>query len=396
MRRIHTLIIALTTCLAAAGQEAQEIHGIVRETHDTEWYIQQREAWEREVAQQPADEKAWRNLFRASYYADLFGGNFQRMPNDSTVTGRILQRMGQALPGSFTYNLCSYRNHPNVPSPHADLAVKQIPQDVNPEDLANLAGYLWMTGKSQPGGQREAELRQVMRRQYELQAYPEHTLRYAYNLLLGMDQGAVYLANGDLALLPPRLLQMVLGVRTDVTIIPISFLHLEAFRDAIFQQLGVPAFQLGRAYDTLGQDQHKAYEKDLVEHLIRHSKRKAYFFPDIQYHVANIPQNHLYNEGLLLRYSTKPYDNESVRRRNVEEVYHLEYLTEPKFQNDPWESSTHISLNYATLLAPLLKAYRAEGNKARERWLYNIMEHCIEQSGASEERKEQFRQMLKP
>lgn len=395
MKRIHTLAIALTACLAAWSQQAQEIPGLVRKGHDTTWYTLQREAWEHEVAQRPTDEKAWRNLFRASYYADLTGGAFQRMPNDSTPTGHILQRMGQVLPESFTYNLCRYRIAQGFPSTHADQAIRLVPQDVHPEDLATLSSYLWMTGETQPGGRREGELRQLMQREYALEAYPERTLRYAYNMLQSMDTGAVYFANGDLALLPPRLLQVVLGVRPDVTLVPLSFLHLEAFREALFQHLDVPAFEVRRDYATLGDEWRKAYQTDLVEHIIRHVKGKAYFFPDILTHTT-LPQERLYNEGLLLRYSAKPYDNGRVRRRNAEEVYHMEYLTEPKFQIDPWEGSTHLTLNYVTLLAPLLQTYRAEGNKDRERWLYRILEQCIEQSDLNNERLEPYRQLLKP
>lgn len=37
----------------------------------------------------------------------------------------------------------------------------------------------------------------------------------------------------------------------------------------------------------------------------------------------------LYSEGLVFRYSLKPYDNMAILRRNYEQVYLLDYLQSP-------------------------------------------------------------------
>ena len=55
---------AFAACLWA--QEPQEIRGIIEESHDSVWYAGQVKAWDKVVAQDTLDEKAWRNLFEAA------------------------------------------------------------------------------------------------------------------------------------------------------------------------------------------------------------------------------------------------------------------------------------------------------------------------------------------
>ena len=58
----------------------------------------------------------------------------------------------------------------------------------------------------------------------------------------------------------------------------------------------------------------------------------------------------LYQEGLLLKYSTTPYDNATAAMHAFDK-YHLEYLTEPRFRTEIyWKGSEKLQVNYATLL----------------------------------------------
>ena len=83
----------------------------------------------------------------------------------------------------------------------------------------------------------------------------------------------------------------------------------------------------------------------------------------------------LYNEGLTLRYSAKPYDNFAVKRRNIDQRYLLEYLlypfeAEPK-RNRPWRWSEDdkwfLADNYLTLLYDQLPWYKKHDRKGYER-----------------------------
>ena len=70
----------------------------------------------------------------------------------------------------------------------------------------------------------------------------------------------------------------------------------------------------------------------------------------------------LYNEGLTMRYSAKPYNNGSVKRRNVEQRYMMDYLVlqfhpEVKSFHTP-KSSSSLAINYLVLLYDLMPYYK--------------------------------------
>ena len=83
----------------------------------------------------------------------------------------------------------------------------------------------------------------------------------------------------------------------------------------------------------------------------------------------------LYNEGLTLRYSTKPYDNFAVKRRNIDQRYLFEYLlypfeAEPKWnRNWRWseDAKWFLAENYIKLLKDQLPWYKKHDRKGYER-----------------------------
>lgn len=100
----------------------------------------------------------------------------------------------------------------------------------------------------------------------------------------------------------------------------------------------------------------------------------------------------LYNEGLVLKYSDKPYDNMAVKCRNVEQKYLLEYLRE-SFVPDNWISAKRMSVNYAIMLCDLLPYYKTY-DKARYEWLMTTLRSAIKQASLPLEEEKKFMKML--
>ena len=96
-----------------------------------------------------------------------------------------------------------------------------------------------------------------------------------------------------------------------------------------------------------------------------------------------LDRDSIYNEGLVLKYSPKPYDNFSVAMHNVKEVYNLEYLAEPDLVYDDWETSGMTDMNHVTLLANLISKFRKKGDKAQAERLYGILSKCLERCSNS-------------
>ena len=99
----------------------------------------------------------------------------------------------------------------------------------------------------------------------------------------------------------------------------------------------------------------------------------------------------LYNEGLTLKYSKKPYDNLAIKRRNVEERYMMEYLL-VSFRPE-WTTGQRLSANYAVLLGDLLPYY-AKHDKKRYDWLIKLLVLGVTNTSLDEEHKQNILQQL--
>jgi len=110
---------------------------------------------------------------------------------------------------------------------------------------------------------------------------------------------------------------------------------------------------------------------------------------------TTLDKDSLYNEGLLLKYSEKQYDNFAVAMHNVKNVYHLEYLAEPNLVSDTWKTSGRLDMNYVTLLSNLIGKFRQKGDNEEAQKLYGILEKCVERNQIAPEVKKQIAELLK-
>lgn len=368
---------AFAVCLWA--QEPQEIRGIIEEARDSAWYAGQVKAWDRVVMQDTLDEQAWRNLFEAakglSMVAPREGGKAMRA---------VLDRMGQAIPETFAYNISAYRAVQGPDNAFAEKALEQLPADIGDRGYDAVLGYLWMMGDADGEGERTDLFNDILRRQYEHGKYPSFILRYDYNQLQGMDEGGLFFGNGDMDLYGKIMLQRVLGTDTDKVLVVLPMLVVSSYRNALCRRLGIPLFPSPKV--TTGEE-YEAALCDMVERLVRETGRPGYFAPGIQRILGKIAHK-LYNEGLVYKYSECPYDNIVAAKRHVEQDYHLEYLTEPEFRKESWWSGSEgLQLNYTVMLAHLVGVYRKKGEEKKAERLYHTLRASVENGHFSEERK---------
>lgn len=377
---------------ACAGK-AETVRSICAKQHDVEWYECQARNWRKVVEEKPYDQWAWRNLFLSTYYADLFSNAFGET-QDESETADVIRKMEERLPDSFVLNLCKARfclttDEAAARGENIPRAVELMPKDAYVEDVNNLACHLWRVDPENP------RVSELFCKVYKGREYPARIMKYNWNMLQSMEPGAIYFANGDNALVPMRILQDALGIRKDVTIIPLSFLLSDEYRAVLSESLHIKPFERGyEEYAQYGEKWDRHYLADMAMHVIRESKRPAFFFADVLTHV-NMNGDSLYNEGLLLKYSDKQYDNFAVAMRNVKSVYHLDYLTEPDFEYDSWETSTPLDLNNVTLLANLIGKFRRKGDAQQAERLYGILDACIKRSNAAAETKAMMENYLK-
>lgn len=409
MRQLFIMaILLMTSMIASAQKDAAEvpenakivvcaekpeiIESFTANRHETEWYGAQALAWQKVVDENPKDEWAWRNLFRATNYYDMFTDGFGD-DQDQSKTADVLRKMEAAFPDSYVLNLCKGRFclSTDLAARRGDnifRAIELMPDDANDEDVDYLACRLWV---NDPENSKIAELN---KRTYKHCYYPERILRYNWNMLQSMDFDALYFANGDIITKPMKTLQDAIDMRQDVVVIPMPFLYVDKFRNFLFKRLGISPMEVDLTkYSKYGNDWGKQFYADVIMYLIRESKRPAYFSTDVLSH-ADLNKDSIYNEGLLLKWSAHQYDNFGVAMHNVKEVYHLDYLAEPDLHPNTWETSYMLDMNNVTLLANLISKLRNKGEISEAGRLTRILEECVERCPNEPEYKQWWKDTI--
>jgi hypothetical protein len=383
---IATAFACLSVCMA---QEAEPIESFIRTDHDAEWYARQRAAWQQKVYENPHDQWTWRNLFRATNYHEMFTTGYG--DEETSPSADIIRRMEKAIPDSYALNLCKGRyclrsDSAAMRGDNIYRAIELMPEEVCAEDVNYLACRLWSIDPE------NTKVGELFRKAYRMKYYPARIMHYNLNMLRSMEPGALYFANGDVLLGPMKMMQAALDERTDVTVIPLSYLHSPNYLQALFRRLDIkPKTFNVEDYGQYGEDWEKHFEADIILYLIKESKRPTYFSTDILSHTC-LDKDSIYNEGLLLKYSPRQYDNFSVAMKNVREVYHLEYLAEPDLVYDSWEASQRLDLNHPTLLSHLVEKFRRNGETELADRLHGILRTVVERSRifADEESKKLY------
>ncbi len=375
------LSVALATLLlstATAQTKGVRVESPIVTEKDFMWYAKQKSIWKTLTEHNPHDETAWLNYYNAARYMAWFYDN----QNDSTAK-EVVREMEQTIPDSYTFNFCAYRESVQGKGygdykKYAEAALAKLPDEMQFFDYDNWVCYLAMQGD-------ETRMKPLAKRYFDSGIYSEAVLRYSYNELAGMDEGGIYIANGDAAIIPKWLIQEGKGMHKDKTIVCASFLAVKEYRDWLCKKLGV--------IDPIHEEPYWTDEScnALLQAIIDKYGSKVYFSTTTPSSTMEPWKNNLYNEGLLLKYSKKPYDNLAVKLRNVEERYMLEYLL-VSFRPE-WTAGQRLSANYAVLLADLLPYY-AKHDQKRYDWLMKLLVSGVTNTSLDEDHKQNILQQL--
>ena len=392
LRSTLALVLLCATSLSLVAQQKERVLPVITTGKDYTWYVQQYELWDKEVKQHPKSEDAWRNLFTAEFYLNNWFAE-ERPPLDSVNV--VLQRMEKAIPGSFTYNYCVYKNYMDGTSEHAERALQLMPRDADLITVDCLLAYLWRTGADADKGRRGAQFIACAKKLYEGHYYPEYALRYNDNQLLGLPENAIFLGNGDLEVLPKIVLQRAMNLHQGKTVVPSVFLYDERFRDSLCSQLRIQPFRVnGESVDF---DHFPFYFLDFIKYVSAETGRPIYFGPSVKYleyfvveEQLELLKSCLYSEGLVQKYSPDPYDNTEASLRAIEK-YQLNFFTDPNYTpKDEWEGSKNMQLHYMELLYPYIQVYKDLGNMERAEWLRRTLRASITNTNLDEDAKNYY------
>lgn len=329
--------------------------------------------WDNFVTEHPKDEKAWRKLIDVEHEMVgqrwFFVGTEKQRGEQLRKQLNVVPRMAQAIPDTYTYYYSYvYENlSKRVPSEYVDSAVSVLPKDA-PADDYDLWVNLLINRKD------SLLLTKVLTLYYESGQYPASGLQYDYNELQGMEKGGVYLGETRGNIIGKLILQRVLGVHKDKILCTVGNVK------KMFESIGIPfSDEIYKSFSSLRQDERQTA---VLRYTFEHSKRPIYLSACARF-VSKMPEDLkacLYNEGLTMHYSAKPYDNMAVKRRNVEQRYLMDYLVlqfHPEVKSyDPAKSASSLAFNYMVLLydlMPYYKKHNAEQYAKLNRVLTGIM-----------------------
>ena len=376
--------------------------------------------WNDFVTQHPNDEIAWRNLFDVSE-SKVYQMLNQRMQHSERPRNlravedyrkqlNVVGRMEKAIPGTYTFYYSAYQGgyKPEVPEgadvttlfmhteAYADSAIAKLPDDSWADDYELWIQYLIPKRDT-------VRLTRLLTRYYESGQYPEELLQYHFNELQGMEEGGVYIAPHPGEMVGKLILQHVLGVHKDKILYDEDAAMNPEYVKDVFGHIGIPFNDdVWNQLWTTWQDKTLAA---IMRYIFDHSKRPVYlsahdmWLYTLGQGLSDELKACLYNEGLTMHYSAKPYDNRSVKRRNIEQRYRLEYLRmpfHPEIKNTQrFSGSTDgYAMNYLRLLRDQLLYYK-QYKPERYQWLSDIFRDIISQLEKKNYDVDEFKDYLK-
>ena len=357
--------------------------------------------WDTYVGLHPKDEVAWRNLFEVSkgIVRNLSIKTSWDVARQLRKKLNVVGRMEKAIPDTYTFYACAYegnyvseeeiRKMEDVGvhwdfygyDKYADAAIAALPADATAYDYEGWIQYLIPKGDS-------VRLDTLLTRYFNSGQYPEEALQYHFNELQGMDEGGVYIGADEGDIIGKLILQRVLGVHRDKILYDENATYEQDYVRQVFVRIGTPL------NDEAWKQLHSIWQDKtlmaFMQYIVEHSKRPVYLsahsMSDLLILGKGLPDELkacFYNEGLTMRYSTKPYDNMAVKRRNIEKRYRLEYLRMPfrpeeKGSKQRFQTyAGHYAINYMRLLHDQLPYYKRH-DKERYQWLHDIFTDIID------------------
>lgn len=362
---------------ATDNARPQKVETAVKVLHDAEWYRRQERLWKEETERNPKNEEAWGNYYRAVNYRSWH----ENIPDIQERLGAIVNKMGKAIPDTYTYYIIKFHyTHDAGDCPEMAEAIRMRPDAV--EDYPTFVSYLMQSGD-------EATMKEILTKWYNSGEYSSSLLNYAYNELIGLERDAVIFVHGDTPTFAKLILQYGKGIRPDVTIVNETFWLCNAsYRERIEKKLGLPSFAELVTDGTYTLNGDSKDVKDVVyRHLINNTRRPVYFSS-----LMEMPKftDKLYSEGLVIRYSEKPYDNLAMKRRNYEELYLTDYLRESFAPERYPASATPYNFNYIPCFKSLLDYYKRSGNIQRYNELRNLMTGIVKSIDVPEEERRKY------
>lgn len=349
-----------------------------------DWYQAQKEGWKAEVMKDKKDVRAWENYLSAcdvEYWEEMDSLQKQKLDKERH---KAFRKMQKCVPDT---RFCYQRL--------LDQVKDKKKEEVLLQKLFSLKrtselDYVNDIIRCQRAGQTD-KIKEICKEWYSSGLYSYDLLSYCYNELVGLQENAIFVSGAYATLCYHYLLQYGAGLFKNVQIVDADDFNHPSSESEFWREIGMDSEELpdwktmaggnskSCSWDSETSPKWKGRNNPGAWYLTVKKNRPVYYPQFTSTSYLKELKDSLYSEGLVFRYSTKPYDNLAVIRKNYEQKYLLDCLRQPLVQNSSvYFSGINYSKNYIVSLSPLLRFYDASGDKNQAIKLRHLLQGILD------------------
>jgi hypothetical protein len=380
MKQISLAFAFIFSVQMALAQKPEPIYGFAVVCKSTEYYKQQAALWKKEIDKNKHNATAWYNYYRVN--RNILGTDTtdHRSWNEKQKSqADLVAAMGKAIPDSYEYNLCRWMMSGNNPDNPDDkkylLRAAELSETQGAGDGSKTIHYPDLIVMYETD--RNIERRNFYSKKLsQSQIASPGMMNYNYNVLMSLSANAIIITCGDNDTYPLWELQSM-GIRTDVTVLNLSLLTIDLYREKIFKEL-----EIENLSTTETKEWQKTYSQEVLikQICMKSQKHPVYIGLTVDLDKAKSIQDSLYLVGLAYEYSTTNMDNIAAMRQNFEQHYALDYLSQHFYNDISSEIVKSINFNYIVPMMKLYEHYIASGDLQKLAWMKSKLKAVAEYS----------------
>jgi hypothetical protein len=363
--------------LAANTQKAEPIYSFATISKPSEYYKSQAKLWQLEIDKNAADAYAWFNYYRASRnLLRTDTSDHRSWEEKGKAEIAIIDQMEKAVPNSFEYNLSRWMTAGNNYTQLGYLKKAYELGKNRPEICAEMINW----GEIERNMERRNEFADKW---FKSDLASPGILSYNYNVMAGLKDKAIIFTCGDNDTYPLWMLQAE-GYRKDITVLNLSLLSINEYRDKVFKELKISGIDSSSMQQAMMKEDNGGF-KLLITHVSKElHNRPVYIALTVDAAYTKEVEENLYLTGMAYEYHQEPLDNMALLKRNFEQVYALDYIDKVFYKDISADIAKRMNLNYIVPMIKLYDHYTDSGELQKQAWM---KEKILAVAAGSEEKK---------